>query len=192
MRHPHEKQSLITAYGIPEDAQHFASQKANLYGYIYERDGKPYAVTFTKNSKKKHFTCNRYKDETQRANHIDRLISRRIIREAEKEEWKQDRNKPATLKAGGVLYTCWGYDQTNTEFYKVLEVRGKRKVVLTQLALDDFEPDSGMSAKIYPDVLKHVGEPFERMAQHGDRVRIHNSATAYPWDGAFKNKSWTH
>lgn len=37
-------------------------------------------------------------------------------------------NRKHPLDVGSVLYTSWGYDQTNVNFYKVVGLRGKTMV----------------------------------------------------------------
>ena len=40
-------------------------------------------------------------------------------------------------KVGEILNTCWGYDQTNREFYEIIAVKGK-KVTLRQIAVTSY------------------------------------------------------
>ena len=38
------------------------------------------------------------------------------------------------LQIGSILYTSWGYEQTNIDFYQVIELIGTSTVVLREIA----------------------------------------------------------
>lgn len=48
----------------------------------------------------------------------------------------QERTVKDFIKIGEVLYTCWGYEQTNTEFFKVIKILGKRYFLIRELKGD--------------------------------------------------------
>jgi hypothetical protein len=50
---------------------------------------------------------------------------------------KQNENV-ASLKVGDVFYTSWGYDQTNTDFFKIVKISGKR-ITVRQLVANRVE-----------------------------------------------------
>lgn len=52
------------------------------------------------------------------------------------------------IKKGDIFYTSWGYEQTNTDFFQVIELKGKTQVVLQEIKLKIKNEDaiSGMSA----------------------------------------------
>ena len=52
------------------------------------------------------------------------------------------------IKVGDIFYMSWGYEQTNVDFFRVKELKGKTQVVLQEVYLKITEEDvcSGMSA----------------------------------------------
>jgi hypothetical protein len=75
------------------------------------------------------------------------------------------------LKVGDLLYTSWGYDQTNVEFYAVTRVSGKR-VWIREIA-GDSESTGYMQEKCWPKLpITFVGEETMHLAQPGDPVSV--------------------
>lgn len=86
---------------------------------------------------------------------------------------------------GDILYSSWGYDQTNIDFYEVvrrteksvwLRKRGKRLVKNVGWAMDQVAPGGPLpEAKV-----------FRRKAKTSGRFGIYVSLTSYsgawPWD----------
>jgi hypothetical protein len=79
-------------------------------------------------------------------------------------------------KVGEILHTCWGYDQTNIEYFEVVELRGKH-VILRELAQERTATgfDQGNCA---PIAGKYVGEPIRRLAQERG-IKIDDCRTAF-------------
>ncbi len=86
-------------------------------------------------------------------------------------------------KVGDILYTSWGYDQTNVEFYAVTKVSGKR-VWIREIA-GDSESTGMMQAKCWPAMpIRFCGPETMHIASnagesHGYAVKINESATAW-------------
>lgn len=82
-------------------------------------------------------------------------------------------------KVGDILGTCWGYDQTNREYFEVVEVKGKQ-VVLREVAKEGFSRGWAMDT-VAPMTGKFVGKPITRLAQKNG-VKIDNVRWASPVD----------
>lgn len=92
-----------------------------------------------------------------------------------------DRRRPHSLEQGTVLVCSWGYEQTNVDFYEVIEVRG-RNVVLRELA-QDTETTGDMTGTCLPQAGIYVGESITRRAAHGNTVAIKPYQIAHVHDG---------
>lgn len=180
-------------YGIPSGATRFKSEKAKVYGYAYTASsGHPATIIFPFGAKKKPSVYTRFHTQEQRTRYVSNYINNLIAREERKAKNRAEANQPATLKVNDILYTSWGYDQTNVDFYKVLELIGKRKVRLVKIRADQKIDGhgNGMSGQVFPEVLDEVGKPFERMVTNGETVKIHSCAWAKKWDGRALYNSW--
>jgi len=112
-------------------------------------------------------------------------------REQSKEKYKEERQKPHTLKVGDILYCSWGYDQTNVDYFRVKSILGKRKIKI--VGLGTSLKDDGLHDKATPsdEVGNHwtkKEDNFElvKIANSNNSVKISSFAYAYLWDGKAK------
>lgn len=97
-----------------------------------------------------------------------------------------------TVTVGTVLFTCWGYDQTNYDFYQVVARRGQSTLVVRQLktqSVTEGRPDS-MCTLETPLIGEFDGEPLVRRVNKHGRARIESYSSLLVWDG--KPKHATH
>lgn len=117
---------------------------------------------------------------------IERAAADRAVRAAQKSAWINP------LKVGDILYSSWGYDQTNVDFYIVQHVSG-RAVIIAGIDGDET-PDGGhMSGRVVPaQPIRVTGEPMRKIAQprqsmnDGDRgvsISMTSYSSAHIWDG---------
>lgn len=104
-------------------------------------------------------------------------------------EYKANRSaaqrRPHTLKVGDILSTCWGYEQTNREFYQVTKIVGASMVELRELAQEtqyDSQYMTGTCTPIKGSFLDQA-KTLRKRASVDNRVRINESVTASPWSG---------
>lgn len=88
------------------------------------------------------------------------------------------------LQIGSILYSSWGYDQTNIDFYQVIELIGTSTVVLRELAQEQITGSNDhFSGKTKAKPNFFIDEPFRKRADAQGRVRINSITHARPWDG---------
>jgi hypothetical protein len=96
------------------------------------------------------------------------------------------------MKPGDILYSQWGYEQTNVDWYQVGKVSGG---YATLIKIDEnYTYDSQtMTGQTTPNPSIIIGDPFRRKVKTdycGDEyVKIKNYARAYQWDGQPKRYS---
>lgn len=132
--------------------------------YTYERSGKLYAMAFCGSSARPSFHYSyrtpEHRDQRIADFHLALIAAaeRKAKRSAEKTAW----TNPA--KVGDILYTSWGYDQTNVEFFAVTKVSGKR-VWVREIAAD-FEGTGFMSGRTWPAMpIRFTGDESMHLAQ---------------------------
>jgi hypothetical protein len=97
-----------------------------------------------------------------------------------------------TLKVGDILEGSWGYDQTNPEFFQVVEVRGKH-VMLRELCLQSVPRTGGfMSEQVTPIKDRFTDKPaIRRLVQQGNNVKLYDfGCYLSPWGGGTAYSSW--
>ena len=91
------------------------------------------------------------------------------------------------LEIGDILYSSWGYDQTNIDFYKVKRLAGKTMVELVPIESKLAET---LQNSPYEDMVvpypANEGKPFRRKIKYySDRawVNLNSYSGASLWDG---------
>ena len=96
------------------------------------------------------------------------------------------------LQIGDILNTCWGYEQTNVEFYQVIDKKGC--FVWVRELEQSYESSGGsdMSARVspVPNSFKTGAEVLRKKICAGGYLKILSCAIASLWDGKPQYKSW--
>lgn len=110
-----------------------------------------------------------------------------------KAEWrKEQREFTTSLVVGDILYTSWGYDQTNVEWFQVLEVKPSGKTVIIREICGESVEDAGwMCGYTMPlkDRFVKDSKPMTKRVRKGDAITIDQVRNAYKWGG--KRKYWS-
>lgn len=93
-----------------------------------------------------------------------------------------------SLKAGDILYSSWGYDQTNIDFYAVTQICGKKKVIIVKVGskvveTNTYEDKVVPDTSVVGDVMSKMVNQFDFHITDADYVRINDCQTATKWDG---------
>ncbi len=136
-----------------------------------------------------------FRNQERRDDYVSKYIEG--LRESQEYASKRraDRSKPHSLKVGDILYTSWGYDQTNVDFYQVVEVIGKCTVVIREVGQKTIDGFGGPSEKVVAVKDSFIGEPMTKRSNSTNSVRIASYASASPWDGQPKHQTgfgWGH
>lgn len=152
--------------------------------------GKPCAVAFTGRKSKPAFR-HQFGDEEHRA----RFLTNWLNGLEEKKRLDDEMHaQPHPFKNGDILYSSWGWEQTNIDWFKVIEVTPSTMIIQELAAIktpDDNEHfnDRGMSM---PDVDKFICPPhrvriqrFRSGSQVSFFVKI-GHGVGQLWDGKAK------
>lgn len=93
---------------------------------------------------------------------------------------------------GLIVHTSWGYDQTNVEFYEVVELVGKSMVKMERIgaqAAIDGSTGNSMSSMVVPDPEHRTGEFFKSKVSSNSASAKYKQR-AWPWSGKPQYCSW--
>ena len=155
------------------------------WAYETEKNGRTtyYAIAYVGKQSKPVLNYSYGTSKTRRDAAIRNLIDSRKERASRQLKQREDkRNFMTELFAGDILYSSWGYDQTNVDFYEVIEVPGNQTVVIREVASKVVKGD-GRSESVVPVPGDYIGSPMKKRVGLGERVKINSSSTAYKWDG---------
>lgn len=141
--------------------------------YVYKTEkGHVTAVCFAGSAGRPEIHCT-YADIDRATSEIARFLlgitasqTRKTTERAERKAWKNP------LTVGTILYTAWGYDQTNVDFYVVTRVSGKRTWV--RAIAQDSETTGFMSGNCWPRMpIQMTGEESMHVAQPSGKDGVH-------------------
>lgn len=167
---------------IPAGAVKVADKASDAVAYIYtSARGTPCAIIyFGKQSKA--VGHHSYRSDAERAKSVTRYFDSRRAHDARIAESRaKDSAAGPGLAVGDIVNTCWGYDQTNREFFEVVGVSGKM-VTLREIACAATET-GGPQERVAPQSGAFKGEPIRRLARDG-RVKIDDVRYASKWNTA--------
>lgn len=177
---------------IPKHSQKVCDKLSDAVAYLsINSKDKPRATVFFGNQAKP-VADYWYKDEERRNAAVAELFESRRKSIAFKKERHESRiasNKAAASKVqvGDIYRTSWGYDQTNVEFFEVVEVKGQY-ATLREIAQASegggpggyrVVPQSGQYLKPRFDGDDR-GLPIRRLIQDG-HIKICEVRNAWPW-----------
>jgi hypothetical protein len=178
-RNPEESMSRFLVsreFYIPAGAVKVADKKSDAVAYLYRSGNRPAAVVFF-GAQAKPIARVAFQSEFKRERYIAHWfearqgqLARKAAAQAERKAFRH------SYKVGDLFRSSWGYEQTNVDYYEVVEVRGANLVV--RKIAQEASHDSSMSGKCVPLPGEFVGEPMVKRAQDG-YFRVASYANAY-------------
>lgn len=174
---------------IPAEATLVDAEDTDAAIYIYAKAGRLAAIGYHGKANKPDFH-HTFRTEAARDSHVAGFIDGRRLRAKRMTERKVNRNGAHNWKVGQIIYCSWGYDQTNIDFFEVVEVVGQHTVKIRALCqtVESATPGSDRVAAAPGKYLE--GERGEVMTKrvNGEAdqgaVKIHSwGVYARPWDG---------
>lgn len=178
------KKSLPREFYIPKEYTRYVPEigdyPEDLFACYVDRINLR-AIFFIKKQSKPawHFS---FRNSDDMAKKIADSISSLMSWEDKKVERKTKRTQTSSLKVGDILYTSWGYDQTNIDFYQVTALVGAHTVKVRPIGSKIDHSDT-YSDYMVADKDRFVGDEKTYRVKYGNRIKIASYANAYLWDG---------
>ena len=177
---------------IPQDSTPIerAGLPAIVYAYT-SKDGKPAAISY-RGSSSKNVWHYRFLTKDQRTKRIDQFFDDIALKEDSKLTRKVER---ATFrhdyKIGDILYSSWGYEQTNIDFYQVTATT-KKTITVCQIKSTQTTTDAQfMSGEVTPRPYEYIpGKTFIRKVLPSGYIHLSSFESAQKFDGRPKHNSW--
>jgi len=110
------------------------------------------------------------------------VASRKSYVQHKREQLQKRKNFQHTYKEGDILYSSWGYDQTNVNFYQVVGVSGKQ-ITLREILDRTVRSEQGDEYVAAIPGMFRGGPPITRIPNMYGGVRINDVQSARLWDG---------
>lgn len=145
--------------------------------------GKPTGVAFVGTSMKPSWYYE-FPNEARRDEYIRGTIEGRKKHRDDRQQKRQERQDfRHDLAVGDILYSRWGYNQTNINYYQVVGVTAK------QVAIRELETTGNTVREtryVMPVENRFAGPVMKKLVNPKGFVTITNYEYAYKWDGKAK------
>lgn len=178
---PKNEPTLARAPGLPEGLEVYTYEKANARGQVVY-----YGVAFAGKAQKPLWNY-AFRDGNQRDKQISET-TRSIESQIKAKQQRSEERKQFThgLQVGDILYSSWGYDQTNVNWYEVVGVPTEKMILVREIEGRTLRSDGYGSDEVIPAPGKYIGQVLKKIptgrAGHIS-VKIDNVQTAWKWDG---------
>jgi hypothetical protein len=138
----------------------------------------------------------RYPHNEKGLNHMNQAwveFQKRYDRDVKWQLEKIESKKSHTINVGDVFSTSWGYDQTNVDFYLVLEQNAPQTFTLVEIGANRVEgSECGDSCHLTPNPTHRIGEPFKKRLNSYGGFNISDVQHATPYTCGEKGQfcSW--
>ena len=134
-----------------------------------KRDKKPsYHYSFNNELQRDQFILQRKKSADNEAERSE-IMNKKAIEETEK------------MTVGTILYSDWGYEQTNIDFYVIVDRVG---ITITLQQIGGIRKySSDMSGTVTPNIDLKIGEPFKKRINKYGSISLTSYSGAYLYDG---------
>lgn len=159
----------ITVFGSENDAKvvHVKNAKKGCFVVFYTNGFGLLCVELWRSALIKNAKRYGFKTEERRKQYVERWIEQEVeIEQRKKERRNQAKQAGRGLEVGDIVSSCWGYDQTNYNYYEVTALIGKTMVELREVA-QMREETEWLQGKCAPVAGEYIGEPIRRKAYKG-------------------------
>lgn len=175
---------------IPDNAVEQAYPAAGVVVYRYTTPTRFIYLAY-QGRKEKPVKHDSFLTEERREQFLADWIKRETEVFARKQERKQVEHG---LQAGDILYTTWGYEQTNADFYQVVRVPSARSVVVREIeAVITASGSQSMSGTAMPKIgvfSKDSSEVLRRAVQLHSVTNGKHGGWLRKWEGLPVSVSW--
>ncbi|BEV44403.1 hypothetical protein [Afipia carboxidovorans] len=171
---------LTREFYIPKSSTKVTDKASDAVAYLFTNArGNPCASLFVGKQAKPLWSY-RFGDTARRSTRIGDAFKARQEQLSRKAEARQRRKAvPGRYKVGDVFKRVWGYDQTNVDYYEVVEARGAY-VWVRDLAQEHVTTDGGWTGKTTPlPGVYRDNKPAKKCLAQDGRIKINGYAHAY-------------
>lgn len=134
-----------------------------------------------------------FRSENAASTYIEKWVAGLEAAQKNKQNKKETkRNFTHDFKVGDLLCSSWGYDQTNVDFFQVVEVVSGKSIKISEIQGECSEEIGFCTAYKKPIVDAFVGKVMLKRVNHLGYVRINDVCVASRYEKSKKGKmfSW--
>ena len=185
---------------IPENAKEIKDVNTDAVAYVNDwEDGTKYTAMVFAGKRSKYDKYYGFKTAERRDEYVKQYFEDIAASYESKKKYAEKKKAMAAenqdkYEVGEILYSSWGYDQTNIDFYQIVK-KTKSMVVIHQIGKEYLDTKYESEDLVMPvkDYFIGDGEMKKKVGPYG--VTLNTYATASLWDGKPKYQTamgWGH
>ena len=158
------------------------NSKAEIWTFEFERANgrKGYGVMGFGGKRTKPDIHYNYPSRALRDKEAKAYAERQAFNEAYAAKQKAVKKNPHTLEVGDLMYTSWGYDQTNVDFFEVTELHGKTMVTVEAIGSRTVRTEAEWGANyVAPNPTIRSGAFTRHRAGADNTIKINSYSYAH-------------
>jgi|TARA_E500000318_G_C3448181_1_gene167752 hypothetical protein len=183
--------ALTRDFYIPKGSTKIEDSNTDAVAYINDYgDGTKYTAMVFAGKRSKYDKYYGFRTAEQRDNYVQEYFKKIAFQYESKKAWAKKQkaeaeNNQKNYKVGDILVSCWGYDQTNVDYYQIVD-RTKCMAILQPIGSEYVDTHcSGSYHSSMPKKDYFIGAPMKKkVGPYG--VSISSFQNASLWDGHAK------
>ncbi len=175
-----------------DDYKEYPKIPAIVY-FMPGRNGMPAAKGFGGKRSKPDFYI-RFRSTERREEYVNNWLDGLRSRNETKATRQAKRSQGHSLKVGDILDSSWGYDQTNIDFYEVIDTPSKCFVTIREIGQHIEHAGQG-SDRVTPNRGHYIGGAMRKRASADNYITLTSYSCASPWSGQPRHQTasgWGH
>jgi len=175
--------AVLTDYGYCKIIEYNTEIRGNVYPAMACFIGKSAKVT---NNYYYHSTEKRQEKINNILTNLKRWDDQKKDRRNERKEFR------TTCKPGDVFECNWGYEQTNVDYYVLIELKGNVGTFreIGYKVVEGSLYSHGMACEVVPDITKFVGDRFKKRILLGETISLASYKYCHKSDCKSTYMSW--
>ena len=179
--------TMTREFYIPKGSKEIKAAKTDAVAYINDyADGTKYTAMVFGGKRSKYDKYFGFKTKEARDNYVIKYFTDQENLALSKKKWAEDKKaqaeeNQANYQVGDILVSSWGYDQTNIDYYQVIE-RTAKMATIQKICKEFLDSGYPSEDKVIPLKDAFVGKPKKKkIGTYG--ITLSSYETASLWDG---------
>ena len=179
--------TMTREFYIPKGSKEIKAAKTDAVAYINDyADGTKYTAMVFGGKRSKYDKYYGFKTKEARDDYVIKYFTDQENLALSKKKWAADKKAQAeknqkSYQVGDILISSWGYDQTNVDYYQVIE-RTAKMATIQKIGKEYLDSGYPSEEKVMPVKDAFVGKPKKKkVGTYG--INLNSYATASLWDG---------